>query len=220
MQDARGRIIQQARELFFRFNYSKVSVDEIAAGLGMSKKTIYKFFPGKEAILRQIFAIMFHQVNQEARSIVENDASDFPEKLDKLLRFMARRTQLLQMPLLAEVKLRFPDLWEQVQVFRREKVAYYLRQILRQGEAEGFFQADFDIELLIHLYSNLALAAIDPVFLQQQQRTADEVFHDIITILFAGVLTEKGRQHFDQVGLPSRSMVQAEIQRRVNGASL
>ena len=193
-----GRILQKAKELFFQFNYSKVSVDEIAGGLGMSKKTIYKFFPSKEALLQQVLEFAFRQIEAEVRSIVEDRESDFTCKLNDILFFMARRTRLLQMPLVGEIKTRFPDLWQSIQQFRRNKVSHYMQQILQEGIEQSYFAKDTDIPLLIHIYSSLAVASIDPEFLASQGKTADAVFHDIIRMLFAGVLTEEGRHHILQ----------------------
>jgi AcrR family transcriptional regulator len=39
--EIRNRILKAAEERFFRFGFSKVTMDEIASELGMSKKTLY-----------------------------------------------------------------------------------------------------------------------------------------------------------------------------------
>jgi len=198
-QTAKSRIIQKARDLFFQFSYKKVSVDEIANGLGMSKKTIYKLFPGKEEILQSVLELVFHQVEAEARSIIEDRESDFIFKLNEIMRFMARRTRMFQMPLVGEIQTHFPALWEQIQIFRRQKVTLYMKQLLQEGIDLGLLQQDVDLDLLVHLYVSLAVAAIDPHFLASRRCNADEVFASIIDILFNGVLTDLGRHHFRQL---------------------
>ena len=45
------RILDFARERFFRYGYSSVTIDEIAAELRMSKATFYRFFKSKEELL-------------------------------------------------------------------------------------------------------------------------------------------------------------------------
>jgi AcrR family transcriptional regulator len=45
--DTKQRIMESAREEFFRHGFTKVTVEEIAAKNGISKKTIYKYFDGK-----------------------------------------------------------------------------------------------------------------------------------------------------------------------------
>src|SRR5213592_3342567 len=49
------RIQQKASELFRRYGIRSVTMDEIAAQLGISKKTIYQFYSDKEALVQDIF---------------------------------------------------------------------------------------------------------------------------------------------------------------------
>ncbi len=49
--EIKDRILSRAEEMFLKFGYSKVTMDEIAANIGMSKKTLYKFFPSKEELV-------------------------------------------------------------------------------------------------------------------------------------------------------------------------
>ena len=57
MQD---KIIKQIEDKLFREGFYKTTMDEVASELGMSKKTIYKFFPSKEDL---IMAIAKHFMN-------------------------------------------------------------------------------------------------------------------------------------------------------------
>ena len=50
--EARGRILAAARRLFFAHGFGRVTMDEIASELAMSKKTLYRHFASKEAALR------------------------------------------------------------------------------------------------------------------------------------------------------------------------
>ena len=45
--------INAARDLFTKYGYKKVSMDEIAKEANVTKKTIYSYFSDKEAIDRK-----------------------------------------------------------------------------------------------------------------------------------------------------------------------
>src|SRR5580765_6719580 len=45
------RILQKAHELFMRYGVRSVSMDDIAAQLGMSKKTLYQYYADKEELV-------------------------------------------------------------------------------------------------------------------------------------------------------------------------
>ncbi|NCS82427.1 MAG: helix-turn-helix transcriptional regulator, partial [Ignavibacteria bacterium] len=46
--ELKEKIIQKSAEMFHQFGCAKVSMEEIASALGMSKKTLYKHFSNKE----------------------------------------------------------------------------------------------------------------------------------------------------------------------------
>src|SRR5579871_3186133 len=50
--ETRRRIVIAARDRFMASGFSAVTMDDIARELGMSKKTLYEFFPGKMDLLR------------------------------------------------------------------------------------------------------------------------------------------------------------------------
>src|ERR1700691_4314911 len=55
-QQTRGEIIRAAFELFGRLGYEEVSMDSVAAAAGVSRATLFNYFPQKELILREIAA--------------------------------------------------------------------------------------------------------------------------------------------------------------------
>ena len=81
--DIKDRILTRAEEMFLRFGYSKVTMDEIAANLGMSKKTLYKFFPSKEELVREIIYKMRCGVKDYIDDLLANDEMDFVEKINE-----------------------------------------------------------------------------------------------------------------------------------------
>lgn len=55
-QQTRGEIVRAAFELFGRHGFEDVSMDSIAAAAGVSRATLFNYFPQKELILREIAA--------------------------------------------------------------------------------------------------------------------------------------------------------------------
>lgn len=55
-QQTREEIVRTAFELFGREGYERVSMDAIAAAAGVSRATLFNYFPQKELMLREIAA--------------------------------------------------------------------------------------------------------------------------------------------------------------------
>ncbi|MBN2028047.1 MAG: TetR/AcrR family transcriptional regulator [Actinobacteria bacterium] len=72
-EERRHAIMEAAKKRFQRFGFSKTTVEEIAADTGISKGTIYLYFPTKEDIFTEIMAnealelerLMYHAVKDE-----------------------------------------------------------------------------------------------------------------------------------------------------------
>lgn len=52
--DLRARILRQARVFLFTHGYARCTMDDLAAELGLSKKTLYVHFAGKDEILAAV----------------------------------------------------------------------------------------------------------------------------------------------------------------------
>ena len=52
--EIRDRILEKARDMFFKLGFSKVTMDEIAFELGMSKKTLYRYFKTKKNLYTKL----------------------------------------------------------------------------------------------------------------------------------------------------------------------
>jgi AcrR family transcriptional regulator len=77
-------VLQAAIDLFARYGYRKTSVDEIAEAAGVSKRTVYLHFDGKEAIFRAMAEYMA-EVTRERFEAALKSGGTAAERLTDLL---------------------------------------------------------------------------------------------------------------------------------------
>lgn len=77
-------VIKKARELFTKYGYKKVSMDEIAREANVTKKTIYSYFSDKEAMFKY-FAKEELQNMKEKIEKEEITSISFIERVSKVL---------------------------------------------------------------------------------------------------------------------------------------
>ena len=61
----RTRILESAHRVFSQKGYREATMDEIAEGLGLSKPALYRYYPSKEELFREIFRL-FNQATSRA----------------------------------------------------------------------------------------------------------------------------------------------------------
>ena len=191
--EIKDRILAVAEEMFLKYGYSKVTMDEIAANLGMSKKTLYKFFPSKEELIKEIIDRIKCDCQDFIDDLLSNDNTDFVEKLKRLMNLMMNQSSKLQGPLLEDLHKNIPQVWQKINEFRKENVRQKFTQLINNGVEKGIFRKDIDQQLIVLIYSNAIQGLINPEILSQMPFSAEQVFDSVIKVIFNGIFTEEGR---------------------------
>jgi len=194
--EIKERILRQAEQLFFQFGYSKVTMDEIAASIGISKKTLYKFFPGKEYLFKELITTMKCSIDVHIDNVWNDEKMDFMDKLKSVMNFIGKQTTRLQAPLLEDLHKNFPELWQEIHDFRKANAVTRFTAFINEGVKTGVFRKDIDRELIVLFYLHAIQGLINPETLSQLPYTANQVFDAIIRIIFEGILTEEGRGEY------------------------
>jgi AcrR family transcriptional regulator len=193
-----SRIIQVAREYFLSRGFIRVTCDEIADRLGISKATLYKSFSSKEAILRAVVQEIMGEIVIQGNAFIEDGQMDFVEKLVALFSFVGTRFSLFGPLLVRDIQKHAPKIWKEIDDFRREKIIKNFAVILASGRDGGFVRSDIDIDLLLQMLVSLIQEFINPEALLRSERTPAKTFESILKVFFQGILTEKGYQGFSR----------------------
>jgi AcrR family transcriptional regulator len=189
------RILTSAEDKFFARGFAKVTVDELAEDLGMSKKTIYKFFPSKEDIMRGIMRLNMKRIERQVTAIVESD-KPFDQKFTEFLGLLARLTSRISKQLQKDIHRHLPELDQEIETFRREKVFGKLIPMFKQAKAEGFLREDMNVDVFMLVFINAVQGIMVPTVLAQHPFSAEEAFRQIFRVLFEGILTDEARKQF------------------------
>ena len=190
------RILKLARDRFFEQGFSKVTMDELANELGMSKKTLYKHFPQKGQLLRAVVDCTLDELRAGVEGFLQDDSLPFLQKLEALLTFVGMKaSSFLQPNFLRDVQRKAPEIWQRIEAFRREMVHTRFSRLIGQGVANGVFRDDIDQDLVVMVYFNTIQTIINPQTLANLPFTPRQVFDSLRKLLFEGLLTEDARRH-------------------------
>ncbi len=139
-KEIRERIINKAGEMFFQFGYLKVTMDEIASKLGMSKKTLYKFYPGKEFLIRELFNNVKCEIDDYIQELWSDEKMDFVIKLKKLMNFIALNSSKFRGPLMEDIQKYNPEIWQEILEFRRLHSQKKFSFLINEGVEKGIFR--------------------------------------------------------------------------------
>lgn len=189
----RTRIIAGARRNFFTHGLRGVTMDDLAAELGMSKKTLYAHFSSKTAIVRAMLIDKFREVESELERITSGCPTDFPGVLQRVLALVQQHQGEIKPPFLRDLGREAPEIFELVQTRRRELVLRFFGKLLGEGRRVGVIREDIPPELIMEVLLGAVQAIMNPPKMAQLDLTVRTGFSAIISIIFEGILTEKGR---------------------------
>jgi len=133
----RQQIVETAVKLFRKRGYEKTRVNDIVRILEISQPTFFRYFPSKDAVLREIGTRGFSCISKQFKSELSCEATT-GERLRRLYQSFARTAEadrrLWQAVVLAGAMdpVRSPDLRE-----FQEIAAGLLREILAEGQKRG-----------------------------------------------------------------------------------
>jgi TetR/AcrR family transcriptional regulator, cholesterol catabolism regulator len=190
---SRQRIILEARRHFLAHGFRGVTMDDLAAELGMSKKTLYAHFSGKTALLQAVLEDKLKSADADFGEITRQASTDFLGALHQLLACVRRHTEELQPAFMRDMAREAPDLFQLVQTRRRALIQCHFGELLGEGRKAGMIRKDIPVDLMIEILVGATDALVNPQKLSQLNLSAKTGLTTIVTIFLEGVLTSRGR---------------------------
>ena len=181
----RNNIIKSALAQVKRFGFRRFTIDEIASDLGISKKTIYKYFDSKSEL---ISAAVDSQIESEKRSTIEamNANVAWLDKFEKII-FSDNCAEKPQDRLIEELQRFFPEEWSKVENMREFK-SQQLKKILEEGRRKGDISETVHIETVVMLLESTIDKLLDLNFVRQHGLTLQSAIREVKQIILYGIL--------------------------------
>lgn len=142
-----NRITQKAKELFFRYGLKSVTMDDIAAALGISKKTIYQYYDNKNSLVN---AVVQHQINLSA-----SECDLHNEQCDNAVHGMFLAMDMMQEMLTAvnpslffDMQKYHPEAFRKFSEHKSKFLYTVIRQNIERGQEEGLYRPDVNADIL------------------------------------------------------------------------
>lgn len=192
----RARVLDHARQRFMACGFNTIRMDDLASELGMSKKTIYRLFSGKKALLEEVMSIRIREVGDRLEQIHGDPTLDFPAKLRAMIVFMAERLSEAKQPFLFDIQRYAPDVFTRVETFRQQLIPSYFGRLLGEGVRRGMVRSDLDSRMVIQLIMTSIHHIVNPENLTRLSVLPGQAFETILSVVFEGVMTPAGRAQY------------------------
>jgi len=187
----KSRILEKGTQLFFRYGVKSVTMDAIAADLGISKKTIYQHFPDKDSMVLEVVqgfieqdSLKWDELDRLYSNVIEKMFKSFDMVKDMITQMNPR--------LLFEIQKYFPKAYQLFKDHGEKCIHKNLIADFKKGAQFGYFRSDVDFELLARLRMAEVDLAFNPDFYPNNKLSLYETQLTLMDIFMRGILTEKG----------------------------
>jgi AcrR family transcriptional regulator len=190
----RQRIVEAARAHFFSNGFRSVTMDDLAAALGISKKTLYVHFPDKIALLEAVLADKFAGLEAKLNEIARSYPHDFPAALHELLAGTQRELDEIKPPFVRDMRQKAPEVFKTVERRRADLIERFFGRLFVEGQRTGMVRKDLPPKLMIEILLAAVQAIVNPAKVEELGLTPKTGFASVVKVVLEGALTRKGRK--------------------------
>lgn len=137
------QVLEGAREVFMRDGFEGASVDEIARAAGVSKATLYSYFPDKRLLFSEVARVECNRQAEEALEVLGTGApieEVLREAATRIVRFFLSDFGQQVFRICVAESYRFPELgrrfYESGPALVRDRMSTVLTPYVKRGELE------------------------------------------------------------------------------------
>ena len=170
-------------------------MENIATELHISKKTIYKYFPSKEDLVKAVAKNFISGVKDKIVPALNSDKNAI-EKLEELMSILAKVSDRISPKMLDEIRRHLPSLWDEIDKFRTEMMFGNITKVIDQGKVEGLF-LDYPTPIVMNMLVAGVRSVVNPEFILHNNFSIIGAARMAFKIMIGGILTSKGKKIFN-----------------------
>lgn len=188
----KSRVLEYAKEAFNVYGIKDVTMDSIASGLSVSKRTLYELFGDKEGLLLEVVKIHY----DESRQFINQVLSKSDNVLDVIFTIYERNVQEIRKAnkVFFEEIHKYPSVIHYLQTARKE-MASITMFYFNKGVSQNLFRDDVNYEII-----RTAIVEEMGILLRSElseKYSLVEIYEQLVLLHMRGVATEKGLKKVD-----------------------
>jgi AcrR family transcriptional regulator len=184
----RKKVLLSARNLFFSFGYSKVTMDELASELNMSKRTLYQLYNSKNRLLEAVIYDFFQEFQENINKIINNQNKNALASLKQIIFLIQKQTTKFSIHGFEDIRKNNSQAWQLISSLREKMFNSQLREILNQAKKENNLREDIDVEIIILIILNTIQSVVNPEIISQLSYSTEDVIEMLSKFIISGII--------------------------------
>ncbi|WP_353082935.1 TetR/AcrR family transcriptional regulator [Flavobacterium sp.] len=163
----KDKIIKKATDMFLKLGFKSVTMDDIACEMSISKKTIYKYFSNKEALIEEGTEIIHQNIHSTIDKIISKNYNAIEENFE-IVKMMRDTFQTYEASPVYQLKKHYPEIYEKLIANELEDCTDLFTQNINKGIAQGLYRKNIDVESFVRFYYTLIFSIKETTQLESE----------------------------------------------------
>jgi len=195
--ELKQRILTEAEALFFQYGIKRITMDDIAKHLGISKKTIYQHFRDKDELVHVLITDMLNRQT----CTMDTSSAEAENAVKEILLVVTHLQDLLSKinPMIFyDMQKYHPETWNLFKNHRNEYMQSCIIRNLKRGIQEGLFREEINFEIISIMRMDQVDAVFNQISYAPGKFNLSQVMTEITEHFLYGLCNLEGHKLLDQ----------------------
>lgn len=189
----REKILEKAGKMFLNYGFKSATMDDIANEMGVSKKTLYKYFDNKNSLVEQVTEQIYQSCLNVISKISEQGFSPIKENFEIKKVFREMFKNFGASPLF-QLKKYYPLIYQKVITIQKIAFSESITNNIKKGIAQGFYREDLNVEICVDFYLSLMYSIHEKEIPHADFLVLE---HEVLIYHTRAIATSKGRKELE-----------------------
>ena len=191
--EVKERILQKSNELFNRYGIRSVSMDDIAAQLGISKKTVYQYYTDKDELVDAVFTEIMDG-NREQCVICSQTGKDAIHEIFLSFDMVEDMLSNMHPSVLFDMQKYHAGTFKKFNDYRNHFLFKMIKQNIEKGIEEGLYRDEIDVEILSRYRLHSIMMSFDSNVFPNNKTQLLYIEQQLLEHFLYGIATPKGQK--------------------------
>lgn len=182
-----------------QFGIRSVSMDDLANELSISKKTLYKHFNAKDALVQATLSLE-EETNRAKCEEVFNDENNAIDEILSIGNYISEHIKRTNPSMIYDLKKYYPKSWAQFMDRHRSGIFYeVVYNNIKKGQKQGLFRKRINVRTITMFYLTRMSTMLDQNTFPLDEFDLAEIYFESMTYHIYGLASKEGRDYFESI---------------------
>lgn len=195
--ESKDRILEKAADLFMRYGIRSITMDEIAAQLGISKKTIYQFFTDKDEMVAAVVEEEMKE-NENACRQFKLKAEDAVHEIFLAMENMQEMLKTMNPQLMYDLEKHHPGAYRRLKQYKYHFLYTMIKENLERGVKEEIYRNDLNLDITTRHRIETAFMIFNQEAFPQHKFPMNQTCQELALLYLHSISNSRGKKLIDK----------------------